>query len=151
MRYGIPAIFVLITTMCNAQPIRLLCNLDEAQRPVPLSLDLELKQASFGGVQEIEPIGFMSDQFIVWTKIVQYNERSDNSSISTESFLFDRLTGTLTTGFVSTDEPMNGTLGKVFTTAAVRMKNFCDFGDSQTIRSCEPVRGASKIAPYELF
>ena len=112
MRYGIPAILVLITTMCNAQPIRLLCNLDEAQRPVPLSLDLELKQASFGGVQEIEPIGFMSDQFIVWTKIVQYKERSDNSSISTESFLFDRLTGTLTTGFVSTDEPMNGTLGK---------------------------------------
>ena len=112
MRYGIPAIFVLITTMCNAQPIRLLCNLDEAQRPVPLSLDLELKQASFGGVQEIEPIGFMSDQFIVWTKIVQYNERSDNSSISTESFLFDRLTGRLTTGFVSTDKPRNEMLGK---------------------------------------
>ena len=112
MRYGIPAIFVLLTTMCNAQPIRLLCNLDEAQRPIPLSLDLELKQASFGGVQEIEPIGFMSDQFIVWSKIVQYNERSDNSSISTESFLFDRLTGRLTTGFVSTDKPMTGTLGK---------------------------------------
>ena len=112
MRYGIPAIFVLLTTMCNAQPIRLLCNLDEAQRAIPLSLDLELKQASFGGVQEIEPIGFMSDQFIVWSKIVQYNERSDNSSISTESFLFDRLTGRLTTGFVSTDKPMNGMLGK---------------------------------------
>ena len=112
MRYGIPAIFVLLTTMSNAQPIRLLCNLDEAQRPIPLSLDLELKQASFGGVQEIEPIGFMSDQFIVWSKIVQYNERSDNSSISTESFLFDRLTGRLTTGFVSTDKPMNEMLGK---------------------------------------
>ena len=112
MRYGIPAIFVLLTTMCNAQPFRLLCNLDEAQRPIPLSLDLELKQASFGGVQEIEPIGFMSDQFIVWSKIVQYNERSDNSSISTESFLFDRLTGRLTTGFVSTDKPMNEMLGK---------------------------------------
>ncbi len=112
MRYGIPAIFVLLTTMCNAQPIRLLCNLDEAQRPIPLSLDLELKQASFGGVKEIEPIGFMSDQFIVWSKIVQYNERSDNSSISTESFLFDRLTGRLTTGFVSTDKPMNEMLGK---------------------------------------
>ena len=112
MRYGIPAIFVLLTTMCTAQPIRLLCNLDEAQRPVPLLLDLELKQASFGSVQEIEPIGFMSDQFIVWSKIVQYNERSDNSSISTESFLFDRLTGRLTTGFVSTDKPMNEMLGK---------------------------------------
>ena len=112
MRSGITAIFMLLTTMCHAQPIRLLCNLDDAQRPIPLLLDLELKQASFGGVQEIEPIGFMSDQFIVWSKIVQYNVRSENSSISTESFLFDRLTGELTTGFVSTDKPMNGTLGK---------------------------------------
>ena len=112
MRCGIPAIFMLLTTMCHAQPIRLLCDLDEAQRPIPLSLDLELKQASFGGVKEIEPIGFISDRFIVWSKIVQYNERSENSSISTESFLFDRLNGRLTTGFASTDKPMNGMLGK---------------------------------------
>ena len=112
MRYGIPTIFILLTTICHAQPIRLLCNLNDAQRPIPLSLDLKLKHASFGGIQEIEPIGFISDQFIVWTKIVQYNQHSENSSISTESFLFDRLTGKLTTGFVSTDKPMNGMLGK---------------------------------------
>ena len=97
--------------MGHGQPIQLLCKLGGTQTPVPLSLDLELKQAGFGGVQEIESIGCMSDRFMVW-KNVQYNERIDNSSISTESFLFNRLAGELTTGFVSTDQPMNGMLGK---------------------------------------
>ena len=48
--------FVLLTTMCHAQPIRLLCNLDEAQRPIPLSLDLELKQASFGAFKKLSQL-----------------------------------------------------------------------------------------------
>ena len=56
MRYGIPAIFVLLTTMCNAQPIRLLCNLDEAQRPVPLSLDLSLNKLVSEAFKKSNPL-----------------------------------------------------------------------------------------------
>ncbi len=78
---------------------------------VPLSIDLELKEASFGGIDERQPLDFQSDQFIVWSKVIQYNEGLENSSVSSETFMFDRLSGELTTEFVSTDKPMNEMLG----------------------------------------
>ena len=95
-----------------AQPIRLLCDGEATTLTVPLFIDLERKAASFGGVQEIQPFIFETDRYFVWSTTIQYNEGSDNSSVSSESFLFDRSNGQLTTGFVSTDKPMNGMLGK---------------------------------------
>ena len=80
MRHGTLAISLLLTTICHAQPIRLPSNLDEAQRPISVLLNLEPRQDSFEGVREIEPIGFMSDRFIVWSEVVHYNERSEKSS-----------------------------------------------------------------------
>ena len=66
MRHGTLAISLLLTATRHTQPIRLLCSLDEAQRrPITSLLYLESKQASFEGIQEIEPIGSMSDRFIV--------------------------------------------------------------------------------------
>ena len=79
---------------------------------VPLSIDLERKEAGFGGIEERQPLDFQSDQFIVWSKVIQYNEGLENSSVSSETFMFDRLNGELTTEFVSTDKPMNEMLGK---------------------------------------
>ena len=79
---------------------------------VPLSIDLERKEASFGGIEERQPLDFQSDQFIVWSKVIQYNEGLENSSVSSETFMFDRLNGALTTEFVSTDKPMNEMLGE---------------------------------------
>ena len=78
---------------------------------VPLSIDLERQEASFGGIEERQPLSFQSDQFIVWFKVVQYNEGLENSSLSSETFMFDRLNGELTAEFVSTDKPMNEMLG----------------------------------------
>ena len=79
---------------------------------VPLSIDLERKEASFGGIEERQSLDFKSDQFIVWSKVIQYNEGLENSSVSSETFMFDRLNGELTTEFVSTDKPMNEMLGE---------------------------------------
>ena len=78
---------------------------------VPLSIDLERQEASFGGIEERQSLSFQSDQFIVWFKVIQYNEGLENSSLSSETFMFDRLNGELTTEFVSTDKPMNEMLG----------------------------------------
>ena len=78
---------------------------------VPLSIDLERQEASFGGIEERQSLSFQSDQFIVWFKVIQYNEGLENSSLSSETFIFDRLNGELTTEFVSTDKPMNEMLG----------------------------------------
>ena len=85
-RIPIPRIFLLLTAICHTQPIRLLRNLEEDQRPIRLLLDLKPKQPSFGGVHGIEPLRFMSDRFVVWSKIVQCNERSEKSSILARSF-----------------------------------------------------------------
>lgn len=78
---------------------------------VPLLINLERQQASFGGIEERQLLDFQSDQFIVWSKVIQYNEGLENSSVSIETFMFDRLNGELTTDFVSTDKPMNEMLG----------------------------------------
>ena len=79
---------------------------------VPLLINLERQQASFGGIEERQLLDFQSDQFIVWSKVIQYNEGLENSSVSIETFMFDRLNGELTTDFVSTDKPMNEMLGE---------------------------------------
>lgn len=79
---------------------------------VPLSIDLERKEASFGGIEERQMLDFQSEQFIVWSKVIQYNEGLQNSSVSSETFMFNRLNGELTTEFVSTDKPMNEMLGQ---------------------------------------
>ena len=79
---------------------------------VPLSIDLEREEASFGGIEERQPLDFQSDRFIVWSKVIQYNEGLENGSVSSEIFMFDRLNGELTTEFVSTDKPMNEMLGE---------------------------------------
>ena len=51
-------------------------------------------------------------RFIVWSKVIQYSKDVDNSSVSFEIFMFDRLNGELTTEFASTDKPMNEMLGE---------------------------------------
>ncbi len=79
---------------------------------VPLSIDLEREEASFGGIEERQPLDFQSGRFIVWSKVIQYNEGLENSSVSSDIFMFDRLNGELTTEFVSTDKPMNEMLGE---------------------------------------
>lgn len=95
-----------------ASPFRLVCKSQNTEMLVPLSVDLERQEASFGGIEERQPLDFQSDQFIVWSKVIQYNEGLENSSVSFEIFIFDRLNGELTTEFVSTDKPMNEMLGK---------------------------------------
>ena len=94
-----------------ASPFNLVCKSHETENIVPLSIDLDQRTASFGGIEELEPINFETQKFIVWSKVTQYNENLANSSVSVETFLFDRSNGELTTGFVSTDKPMNGMLG----------------------------------------
>ena len=95
-----------------AAPFHLICKSQDTEMLVPLSIDLEHKEASFGGIEERQPLDFQSDQFIVWSKVIQYNEGLENSSVSSETFMFDRLNGELTTEFVSTDKPMNEMLGE---------------------------------------
>ena len=95
-----------------ASPFQLICQSQDTEMLVPLSIDLEREEASFGGIEERQPLDFQSDQFIVWSKVVQYNEGLENSSVSSEIFMFDRLNGELTTEFVSTDKPMNEMLGE---------------------------------------
>ena len=95
-----------------ASPFQLVCKSQDTEMLVPLSIDLERKEASFGGIEERQPLDFQSDQFIVWSKVIQYNEGLENSSVSSETFMFDRLNGELTTEFVSTDKPMNEMLGE---------------------------------------
>ena len=95
-----------------AFPFHLICKSQDTEMLVPLSIDLERKEASFGGIEERQPLDFQSDQFIVWSKVIQYNEGLENSSVSSETFMFDRLNGELTTEFVSTDKPMNEMLGE---------------------------------------
>ena len=95
-----------------ASPFQLVCKSQDTEMLVPLSIDLERKEASFGGIEERQPLDFQSDQFIVWSKVIQYNEGLENSSVSSEIFMFDRLNGELTTEFVSTDKPMNEMLGQ---------------------------------------
>ena len=94
-----------------ASPFQLVCKSQKTEMLVPLSIDLERQEASFGGIEERQPLSFQSDQFIVWFKVIQYNEGLENSSLSSETFMFDRLNGELTTEFVSTDKPMNEMLG----------------------------------------
>ena len=64
---------------------------------VPLLIDLERQEASFGGIEERQTLDFQSEQFIVWSKISQYNEGLENGSMSSEIFIFDRLNGELIT------------------------------------------------------
>jgi hypothetical protein len=99
------------SSVAFASPFNLVCKSQETENIVPLSIDLDQRAASFGGIEERETMDFESERFIVWSKVIQYNENSANSSVSVETFLFDRSNGELTTGFVSTDKPMNGMLG----------------------------------------
>ena len=99
------------SSVAFASPFNLVCKSQETENIVPLSIDLDQRTASFGGIEELEPINFESEKFIVWSKVTQYNKNFANSSVSVETFLFDRSNGELTTGFVSTDKPMNGMLG----------------------------------------
>jgi hypothetical protein len=95
-----------------ASPFQLVCKSQDTEMLVPLSVDLERQQASFGGIEERQPLDFQSDRFIVWSKVIQYSKDVDNSSVSFEIFMFDRLNGELTTEFASTDKPMNEMLGE---------------------------------------
>ena len=95
-----------------ASSFQLVCKSQNTEMLVPLSVDLERQEASFGGIEERQPLDFQSDQFIVWSKVIQYNEGLESSSVSFEIFMFDRLNGELTTEFVSTDKPMNEMLGE---------------------------------------
>lgn len=112
----IPKLCLLATlglpSMTIASPFNLVCKSQATEIILPLSIDLEQRNASFGGIEEIDTIAFESERFIVWTKVIQYNEGSEGSSVSVETFMFDRSNGELTTGFVSTDKPTNGMLGK---------------------------------------
>ena len=99
------------SSVAFASPFNLVCKSQETENVVPLSIDLDQRTAGFGGIEEREPINFESEKFIVWSKVIQYNENSANSPVSVETFLFDRSNGELTTGFVSTDKPMDGMLG----------------------------------------
>jgi hypothetical protein len=99
------------SSVAFASRFNLVCKSQETENIVPLSIDLDQRTASFGGIEELEPINLESEKFIVWSKVTQYNENFANSSVSVETFLFDRSNGELTTGFVSTDKPMNGMLG----------------------------------------
>jgi hypothetical protein len=99
------------SSVAFASPFNLVCKSQETENIVPLSIDLDQRAASFGGIEERETMDFESERFIVWSKVIQYNENSANSSVSVETFLFDRSNGELTTGFVSNDKPMNGMLG----------------------------------------
>ena len=99
------------SSVAFASPFNLVCKSQATENIVPLSIDLDQRVASFGGIEESETINFESERFIVWSKVIQYKENSANSSVSVETFLFDRSNGELTTGFVSTDKPMNGMLG----------------------------------------
>ena len=101
---------------------QLVCKSQNTDMLVPLSVDLERQEASFGGIEERQPLDFQSGQFIVWSKVIQYNKDVDNSSVSFEIFMFDRLNGELTTEFVSTDKPMNEMLGETLFYCAVKMK-----------------------------
>ena len=95
-----------------ASAFQLVCKSQDTEMLVPLSVDLERQEASFGGIEERRPLDFQSDQFIVWSKVIQYNEGLEDSSVSSEIFMFDRRNGELTTEFVSTDKPMNEMLGE---------------------------------------
>ena len=112
----IPKLCLLATLghplMTIASPFNLVCKSQATEIIVPLSIDLDRRAASFGGIEENETIAFESDRFIVWTKVTQYKEGSEGNSVSVETFMFDRSNGELTTGFVSTDKPTNGMLGK---------------------------------------
>jgi hypothetical protein len=99
------------SSVAFASPFNLVCKSQETENIVPLSIDLDQRTASFGGIEERETVDFESKRFIVWSKVIQYNENAVNSSVSVETFLFDRSNGELTTGFVSTDKPMDGMLG----------------------------------------
>ena len=107
------ALLIIISffRMSYASSYKLLCQSQETELVVPLSIDLDRQQASFGGVEEVQGISFKSNRFILWSTVIQYNQDKENSSISSETFLFDRSNGALTTGFVSTDKPMNEMLG----------------------------------------
>jgi hypothetical protein len=106
-----------------ASPFNLACKSQETENIVPLSIDLNQRTASFGGIEELEPINLESEKFIVWSKVIQYTENSANSSVSVETFLFDRSNGELTTGFVSTDKPMNGMLGNTLNYSCRKNEN----------------------------
>jgi len=111
------------SSVAFASPFNLVCKSQETENIVPLSIDLDQRTASFGGIEELEPINFESEKFIVWSKVIQYNENSTNSSVSVETFLFDRSNGELTTGFVSTDKPMNGMLGNTLNYSCRKNEN----------------------------
>ena len=115
-KFLIPKLCLLATLghplMTIASPFNLVCKSQATEIIVPLSIDLDRRAASFGGIEENQTIAFESDRFIVWSKVNQYKEGSEGSSVSVETFMFDRSNGELTTGFVSTDKPTNGMLGK---------------------------------------
>jgi hypothetical protein len=99
------------SSLAFASPFNLVCKSQKTENIVPLYIDLDQRAASFGGIEERETMNFESERFIVWSKVIPYNENSPNSSVSVETFLFDRSNGELMTGFVSTDKPMNGMFG----------------------------------------
>ena len=115
-KFLIPKLCLLVTLghplMTIASPFNLVCKSQATEIIVPLSIDLDRRVASFGGIEENETMAYESDRFIVWTKVTQYRESSEGSSVSVETFMFDRSNGELTTGFVSTDKPTNGMLGE---------------------------------------
>ena len=115
-KFLIPKLCLLATLghplMTIASPFNLVCKSQATEIIVPLSIDLDRRAASFGGIEENQTIAFESDRFIVWSKVNQYKEGSEGSFVAVETFMFDRSNGELTTGFVSTDKPTNGMLGK---------------------------------------
>jgi len=117
------AISMGCSSVAFASPFNLVCKSQETENIIPLSIDLDQRTASFGGIEELEPINLESEKFIVWSKVIQYNENSTNSSVSVETFLFDRSNGELTTGFVSTDKPMNGMLGNTLNYSCRKNEN----------------------------